>query len=75
MPGELRPDAACPSCGTDMIALVDTSNAQTVTREYFHEKPAFGRRKRRCLKVFRNHDLAARERHALETIPPRRRHA
>lgn len=75
MPGELRPDATCPCCGTEMIALVDTANWRTVTREYYHAKPAFGRRKRKCLKVFHNHELARRERRGLETIPPRRRHA
>lgn len=37
-----------------------------VTREYFHQKPETGRRKRPCRKQFRNLEIARRERRNLE---------
>ena len=66
MPGELKPDARCPMCDTPLVALVDTTNLGGVSREYFHQRPIIGRRKRPCWKLFKNHALARRERRSLE---------
>ena len=74
MPGLLRPEATCPQCANPLLMLVDTTHGFhngrapeiAVTREYFHEKPAFGRRKRPCINKFRNYGIAQRERRNLE---------
>ena len=67
MPGLLRPDATCPCCNTPLIAIVDTTTRATVTREYFHEKASpKARRKRRCIRKYRNNAETAAERRALE---------
>jgi len=74
MPRRLRQSARCPKCDSEILAIVDTTHGFkrsrppefAVTREYFHEKPAFGRRKRRCVKKFRNYEIAQRERQNLE---------
>jgi hypothetical protein len=69
MPGELKAEAVCPLCGEDLICIVDESNLARVRREYFHGKPTWkARRKRRCVRVFADHDAAARERKALEVV-------
>ena len=67
MPGLLKPTAKCPGCGDPLLMLVDTSNAARVVREFFHERrPGSTRRRRKCVKVYRDHDQAQRERRALE---------
>lgn len=66
MPGRLRPTATCPHCGDGLICIVDTMRRASVTREYFHAKPAFGRRRRFCVKTFRNLEVARMERRDLE---------
>jgi len=67
MPGQLKPSAACPMCLNPLEALVDTTNSKGVAREYFHAKPANGRRHARfCVMFFGDLDAAQRERRGLE---------
>lgn len=67
MPGLLKPDAACPKCGTDLLAITDLTSTEKIVREYIHQKGSpKARRKRRCLKLFTDTTEAAHERRALE---------
>lgn len=61
MPGQLKVDAKCPECGEPLDGLIDTTNTQGVTREYFHSKNPESpkRRRRRPCKVHYNSILAA----------------
>ena len=67
MPGQLKKNAVCPVCGDPLEALVDTSNARVVKREYFHST-AKGKHKRRlrCVREFEDFNLAGNERYNLE---------
>ena len=67
MPGELKPDAECPLCENPLSAIVDTSNSDGVTREYFHDKIGpKARRHRPCRQYFASHVKAKAERDMLE---------
>lgn len=67
MPGLLRHNARCPLCETPLCALVDHTNRLGVRRNYYHEKPDDGsRRKGPCSMMFTNREYAARERRGLE---------
>lgn len=68
MPGQLKSDAECPICGDGLVALVDTSSKEDgVKREYFHKRrEGAQRRRRKCVKQFRDFMSAGRERRALE---------
>ena len=69
MPGELKRSARCPKCRTPIIALIDTTNSEGVTRELFHVRYNNGRRKRRCLIRYSDYETACVERRKLETRP------
>lgn len=67
MPGQLKPTATCPHCGTDLVAIFDTHNSEGVTREYLHAKlPLRKRRRRNCFFHFDSFEAATKERRALE---------
>ena len=66
MPGLLKKSARCPECDEPIIGLSDLSNRDGVTREYFHTKSLTGRRRRPCIAFYDDHDIARRERAALE---------
>lgn len=66
MPGKLKQDAKCPECRRPLCALVDTTNAEGVTREFFHEKKSGERRKRRCRIHIPHLAAANRQRRSLE---------
>lgn len=61
MPGLLKPDAKCPECGEQLVALADTTNSKRVIREYFHLN-----KRKRCVARFDSHAVARIEREALE---------
>lgn len=68
VPGQLKRNARCPVCGTDLCAITDWSSADGVVREYFHRKGSpKARRKRRCIRQFSSSSLAQAERAGLET--------
>jgi hypothetical protein len=74
MPGELKPDAVCPKCGDPLLAIVDESSIEQITREYFHGKTSpKARRRRRCVVIFYDHVAAVNERRKLEKPYVRRR--
>jgi hypothetical protein len=66
MPGELKTRARCPRCSRSLIAIVDTTSSDGVTREYFHRKPFRERRPRRCIFRFDDFAEAQIERRKLE---------
>ena len=69
MPGQLKNDAVCPHCGDDLICIIDESNTEYVRRDYIHAKGSpKARWRRRCVRIFTDHDEAARERKALEVV-------
>ena len=64
MPGLLRPDAVCPLCQQNLVALEDMSSAEGVQRTYFH-----GRGTKDCRAFFLDHISARIERAMLEVKP------
>ena len=65
----MKNDAVCPLCGDDLICIIDESNTEYVRRDYIHAKGSpKARRRRRCVRIFTDHDEAARERKALEVV-------
>lgn len=71
MPGQLTRNAKCPLCNLQICALVDYTSRLSVRRNYYHEKPATGRRKYPCGQVFTNMEQARRDRRNLE-VPMRK---
>jgi hypothetical protein len=71
MPGLLKPDAECPLCENPLEAIIDTSNSDGVTREYFHSKVMpKTRRHRPCRQYLASHTKAQLERETLEGRAP-----
>ena len=65
----MKNDAVCPLCGDDLICIIDESNTEYVRRDYIHAKGSpKARWRRRCVRIFTDHDEAARERKALEVV-------
>lgn len=67
MPGLLKSNAKCPNCGDPLDALVDETSRAGVRREYFHGKRTRNaRRRRKCVRHFKDYAAARRERWSLE---------
>ncbi len=71
MPGLLKTCATCPKCKQPLVGLVDTTNSEGVTREYFHAKPINGPRPAPCKTHFDDYKEAQTERRGLEANLPR----